>query len=196
LPDAPIEEARMMSEGAAFIIRDVLESGGPVARQVNDGVGIRRGIAWKTGTSFGFRDAWAVGVSDRFTVGVWIGRPDGTPNPGFFGANIAAPLLVDVFAVDRRLTARSKDTAGECCCDPHLLATRHAPRQHTARALPSGTNGLDSQRHRTADLRRPTARRRRPLHRLPRRRERAARSCRLRRWRDERHRHGTLASRP
>jgi penicillin-binding protein 1C len=97
--DAPIEEARMMSEGAAFIIRDVLESGGPVARQVNDGVGIRRGIAWKTGTSFGFRDAWAVGVSDRFTVGVWIGRPDGTPNPGFFGANIAAPLLVDVFAV-------------------------------------------------------------------------------------------------
>ncbi|MBO3703718.1 MAG: penicillin-binding protein 1C [Candidatus Accumulibacter sp.] len=98
-PDAPIEEARMLSEGAAFIIRDVLEAGGPVARQVNDGVGIRRGIAWKTGTSFGFRDAWAVGVSDRFTVGVWIGRPDGTPNPGFFGANIAAPLLVDAFAV-------------------------------------------------------------------------------------------------
>jgi penicillin-binding protein 1C len=81
----------MMSEGAAFIIRDVLESGGPVARQVDGGVGTRRGIAWKTGTSFGFRDAWAVGVSDRFTVGVWVGRPDGTPNPGFFGANIAAP---------------------------------------------------------------------------------------------------------
>jgi penicillin-binding protein 1C len=89
----------MMSAGAAFIIRDILEAGGPVARQLNDGVGARRGIAWKTGTSFGFRDAWAVGVSDRFTVGVWIGRPDGTPNPGFFGANIAAPLLVDVFAV-------------------------------------------------------------------------------------------------
>ena len=91
----------MMSEGAAFIIRDVLESGGPVARQVDGGVGARRGIAWKTGTSFGFRDAWAVGVSDRYTVGVWVGRPDGTPNPGFFGANIAAPLLVDIFsAVD------------------------------------------------------------------------------------------------
>ena len=89
----------MLSEGAAFIIRDVLEAGGPVARQVNDGVGIRRGIAWKTGTSFGFRDAWAVGVSDRFTVGVWIGRPDGTPNPGFFGANIAAPLLVDALSL-------------------------------------------------------------------------------------------------
>lgn len=99
LPDAPREEARMMSEGAAFIIRDVLESGGPLARQVEGGVGTRRGIAWKTGTSFGFRDAWAIGVSDGFTVGIWVGRPDGTPNPGFFGANIAAPLLVDIFSV-------------------------------------------------------------------------------------------------
>jgi penicillin-binding protein 1C len=98
LPEAPLEESRMMSEGAAFIVRDVLESGGPVARLVEGGVGARRGIAWKTGTSFGFRDAWAVGVSDRYTVGVWVGRPDGTPNPGFFGANIAAPLLVDIFS--------------------------------------------------------------------------------------------------
>lgn len=96
--DAPLQEARMMSEGAAFIVRDVLESGGPVSRQVERGVGVRRGIAWKTGTSFGFRDAWAVGVSDRFTVGVWVGRPDGTPNPGFFGANVAAPLLVDILS--------------------------------------------------------------------------------------------------
>lgn len=96
-PEAPLVEQRMLSPGAAFIIRDVLESGGPVGRAVEQGPGIRRGIAWKTGTSFGFRDAWSIGVSDRLTVGVWIGRPDGTPNPGFFGANIAAPLLVDIF---------------------------------------------------------------------------------------------------
>jgi len=96
--ESPVEEARMMSEGAAFIVRDVLEAGGPVARQVEGSVGARRGIAWKTGTSFGFRDAWSVGVSDRYTVGVWVGRPDGTPNPGFFGANVAAPLLVDIFS--------------------------------------------------------------------------------------------------
>jgi penicillin-binding protein 1C len=86
----------MMSEGAAFIVRDILESGGPVGR-VLDGRGPYRGFAWKTGTSFGFRDAWAVGVSDRYTIGVWVGRPDGTPNPGFFGANVAAPLLTDIF---------------------------------------------------------------------------------------------------
>ena len=93
-PNAARLEQRMMSEGAAFIVRDILESGGPVGRAVEGA----KGIAWKTGTSFGFRDAWAIGVSDRYTIGVWVGRPDGTPNPGFFGANVAAPLLVDVFA--------------------------------------------------------------------------------------------------
>ena len=92
-----MQETRMMSEGAAFIIRDILESGGPIGRAVETGPGARRGIAWKTGTSFGFRDAWAIGVSNRLSVGVWVGRPDGTPNPGFFGANVAAPLLIDVF---------------------------------------------------------------------------------------------------
>lgn len=132
---SPVEERRMLSEGAAFIIRDLLEAGGPVGRQVEAGVGVRRGIAWKTGTSFGFRDAWAIGVSDRHTVGVWVGRPDGTPNPGFFGANIAAPLLVDIFSaieapgrVDRPppasvsqaricwpLGLRSADTPAELC---------------------------------------------------------------------------------
>jgi penicillin-binding protein 1C len=96
-PDAPRREQRMLSEGAAFIVRDILETGGPLGRAV-EGRGAYSGIAWKTGTSFGFRDAWAVGVSNRYTVGVWVGRPDGTPNPGFFGANVAAPLLVDIFS--------------------------------------------------------------------------------------------------
>ena len=92
-PDAPVREARLMSAGAAFIVRRILEGGGhpdqPFVEQ--DASGVR--LAWKTGTSYGFRDAWAVGVSGRYTLGVWIGRPDGTPNPGFFGANVAAPLL-------------------------------------------------------------------------------------------------------
>ncbi|MDR1890388.1 MAG: penicillin-binding protein 1C [Zoogloeaceae bacterium] len=96
-PDAPLQERRMLSPGAAFIIRDILESGGPMGRALESGAGQKRGIAWKTGTSFGFRDAWSIGVSDHYTVGVWVGRPDGTPNPGFFGANVAAPLLVDIF---------------------------------------------------------------------------------------------------
>lgn len=95
--DAAVVERRIMSAGAAFIIRDILESGGTVEKRMGTRIGARQGVAWKTGTSFGFRDAWSVGVSDRYTIGVWVGRPDGTPNPGFFGANVAAPLLLDLF---------------------------------------------------------------------------------------------------
>nr|WP_183443214.1 penicillin-binding protein 1C [Pseudoduganella violacea] len=91
--NAPVREARMMSAGSAYIIRNILETGGHPDQPFVEGDegGVR--LAWKTGTSYGFRDAWAVGVSGRYTLGVWVGRPDGTPNPGFFGANVAAPLL-------------------------------------------------------------------------------------------------------
>lgn len=95
-PDAPRRETRLMSEGAAYIVRDILEGGGRPDRPFVEDAGRR--LAWKTGTSFGFRDAWAVGVTDRHTLGVWVGRPDGTPNPGIFGANTAAPLLHDIAA--------------------------------------------------------------------------------------------------
>ncbi|CAN5218082.1 penicillin-binding protein 1C [soil metagenome] len=94
-PAEPLVETRLMSEGAAFIVREILENGG------RPGAPFRESdtrIAWKTGTSFGFRDAWALGVTDRYTIGVWMGRPDGTPNPGSFGANSAAPLLKDLAA--------------------------------------------------------------------------------------------------
>ncbi len=53
-------------------------------------------IAWKTGTSYGYRDAWALGVSKNYTVGVWVGRPDGTALPGQYGALTAAPILFKV----------------------------------------------------------------------------------------------------
>ncbi len=56
-----------------------------------------RPLAFKTGTSYGFRDAWAIGYDANHTVGVWIGRPDGTPSPGRYGANTAAPLLFRLF---------------------------------------------------------------------------------------------------
>jgi penicillin-binding protein 1C len=56
-------------------------------------------IAYKTGTSYGFRDAWAAGYTDEWTVIVWTGRPDGAPRVGKTGRNTAAPLMFDVFAV-------------------------------------------------------------------------------------------------
>ncbi len=56
-----------------------------------------RTIAWKTGTSFGFKDAWAVGVTPEYTIGVWVGNADGTPRPDLVGLKAAAPILFDLF---------------------------------------------------------------------------------------------------
>ncbi|ANN80377.1 penicillin-binding protein 1C [Bordetella flabilis] len=97
-PRQPLQESRMISPGAAWIVRDILEGGGHPDRPLYQTAAAGKALAWKTGTSFGFRDAWAVGVTDHWTIGVWVGRPDGTPNPGFFGANVAAPLLRDIVA--------------------------------------------------------------------------------------------------
>ncbi len=56
-------------------------------------------IAWKTGTSFGFRDAWAIGSTKDYVVGVWVGNADGEGRPGLVGISTAAPILFDVFDV-------------------------------------------------------------------------------------------------
>lgn len=54
-------------------------------------------VAWKTGTSFGFRDAWAVGLNSHYIVGVWVGNADGIGRPGLTGVDCAAPLMFEVF---------------------------------------------------------------------------------------------------
>jgi len=53
-------------------------------------------VAYKTGTSYGHRDAWALGWDGQHVAGVWIGRPDGTPVPGAFGGDLAAPILFEI----------------------------------------------------------------------------------------------------
>jgi penicillin-binding protein 1C len=58
-----------------------------------------RKVAWKTGTSFGFRDGWAVGVTPEYVVGVWVGNADGEGRPGLTGTEAAAPLLFDMFSM-------------------------------------------------------------------------------------------------
>lgn len=54
-------------------------------------------VAWKTGTSFGFRDGWAIGVTPKYVVGVWVGNTDGEGRPGLTGINTAAPALFEIF---------------------------------------------------------------------------------------------------
>jgi penicillin-binding protein 1C len=58
-----------------------------------------RPVAWKTGTSFGFRDAWAVGVTPDFVVGVWVGNADGEGRPGLTGLTAAAPVMFEIFDI-------------------------------------------------------------------------------------------------
>ncbi|HJT97968.1 MAG TPA: penicillin-binding protein 1C [Rhodanobacteraceae bacterium] len=94
--DATIER-HVLSEGAAWIVRDILEANPrPGYAPGTFDPGSRPRVAWKTGTSYGFRDAWAVGATRRYTVAVWIGRPDGTPLPGQYGAVTALPLMFQV----------------------------------------------------------------------------------------------------
>ena len=59
----------------------------------------RNGLAYKTGTSYGHRDAWAIGFDGTHVAGVWMGRPDGTPVPGAFGGDLAAPVLFEAFSL-------------------------------------------------------------------------------------------------
>ncbi len=56
-----------------------------------------RRVAWKTGTSIGFRDAWAVGITPQYAVGVWIGNAGGEGRPGLIGVEVAAPVMFEVF---------------------------------------------------------------------------------------------------
>ncbi len=112
--DAPLEESDLLSEGAAWIIQDMLipKKGG----QFRDA---DRQFAVKTGTSYGFRDAWALGVDREYTVGVWVGRPDGTPVPGHYGGQTATPLLNLAFQMlprhDGRVPRPASVTRGTIC---------------------------------------------------------------------------------
>lgn len=92
----PKIDRRVLSPGAAWIVREILESNPRPGELEQFDRGSRPRVAWKTGTSYGFRDAWAVGGTRRYTVGVWVGRPDGTPLPGQYGAITALPLLFEV----------------------------------------------------------------------------------------------------
>jgi len=95
--DEPMIERRLASPGASWIVREMLESNPRPGYSVGTfDVGGRPRVAWKTGTSYGYRDAWAIGSTRHYTVGVWVGRPDGTPLPGQYGAVTALPLMFEV----------------------------------------------------------------------------------------------------
>lgn len=94
----PVVDRRLLSAGAAWIVHEILAANPrPGERAGTFDTGGRQRVAWKTGTSYGYRDAWALGTTRQYTVGAWVGRPDGTPLPGQYGAVTALPLLFEVF---------------------------------------------------------------------------------------------------
>jgi penicillin-binding protein 1C len=89
---SPADAARLMDPVAAWYVGSIL-IGTPPPENAPAGR-----IAFKTGTSYGYRDAWSIGFDGKRTIGVWVGRPDGAPVPGLVGRTAAAPILFDAFA--------------------------------------------------------------------------------------------------
>jgi penicillin-binding protein 1C len=93
------DSLRLMDQVAAWQVGNVLIGTPPPEN------GVHNRIAFKTGTSYGYRDAWSVGFDGRTTIAVWVGRPDGAPVPGLVGRTAAAPILFDAFARTGKLPA-------------------------------------------------------------------------------------------
>jgi len=110
--EAPTQPLRLLSEEASFITLDMLRH----TPRPDTTLPARPAIAWKTGTSWGFRDAWTAGVFGRQVLVVWVGNFDGSSNPALVGVDAAAPLflrMVDALRAER--------------LDPGEIATRLPP---------------------------------------------------------------------
>lgn len=122
------DERRLTDQLAAWYVADILR-GAPAPANAPQGR-----IAYKTGTSYGYRDAWAVGFDRRHTIAVWVGRPDNASVPGLVARQVAAPILFDAFA---RIGVES-DTSPP---PPGALIARNSadlppPLRHTRRDIP------------------------------------------------------------
>lgn len=95
-----VKNATVFDAGAIYKTFEALQKvNRPIGEENWDFFSNSQPIAWKTGTSFGFKDAWAVGVTKKYAIGVWAGNADGEGRPGLTGLQAAAPLLFDVLDV-------------------------------------------------------------------------------------------------
>ena len=127
------------SAGAAYLtLRALLEVGRPAEEAAWKDWAEGRRIAWKTGTSQGFRDAWAIGVTSEHVVAVWVGNATGEGRPELRGSEAAAPLLFDIFELLPR--------------DPWIVPTSEALRRETVCADSGYLAGPDCARTARIDL--------------------------------------------
>jgi penicillin-binding protein 1C len=159
---APARADRLLSPGAAWAVTEILTD---LRRpDLPDAWDITRGapaVAWKTGTSYGHRDAWAVGWSGRYAIGVWVGNFDGRPVLGISGSQHAAPLLFDLFrAIEReggsgaasapRRPPGARLETIEVCADSHELPGPYCPRRVRVEYLPGRSRLPSCSYHRRA----------------------------------------------
>jgi penicillin-binding protein 1C len=136
---APVSERYLLSEGAAWVTLNTLAAvTRPGSLNTLAPVQARQRLAWKTGTSFGYRDTWAIGVTKKYTIGVWIGRPDGTPLQGHSGRETAGPLLfavADHMQLQRDKIEQPATVKQQEICWPLGVNTpndQHCHQRHTA----------------------------------------------------------------
>jgi len=139
----PPTGTRILSEPAAHMINETLSKVNrpdfPLNWQSTERM---PRIAWKTGTSYGRRDAWSIGYNKRYTVGVWVGNFSGTSNPELSGATMATPLLFKIFnSIDYDSDQEWFNTPKDCdirqvCSETGLLPTDHCERLSTDYFIP------------------------------------------------------------
>ncbi len=137
---------RLLSEEASFIVVDMLRHNARPDTDLNFSPNQRLPIAWKTGTSWGFRDAWTVGAVGRYVLAVWVGNFDGSGNPAFVGIDTAAPLffhIADAMVLVRPELARNDDakpplgaTRVDVCAASGDLPNAYCPRTESTWYIP------------------------------------------------------------
>jgi penicillin-binding protein 1C len=149
------KETQLVSPAAAFLTTDILAQLTRPDLPINAASSIRLPkIAWKTGTSYGRRDAWSIGYNKQYTIGVWIGNFSGQGSPTLTGADVATPLLFDLFnavaynspndwfvppaALDFRLV----------CTESGLVPGENCPNQVIDYFLPGASSGQRCQHQR------------------------------------------------
>lgn len=131
----PVDGRTVLSPEASYLVLDILKDNprpaqGYRAEWTRDPMP----VYWKTGTSYAFRDAWAIGVAGPYVIAVWIGNFDGSSNPAFVGLDAAGPLLFEIVdairAQDRDLPATQLSTPGNLARVEVCTVSGHIPGPH------------------------------------------------------------------
>lgn len=139
--DDPVSEGiRVLSPEASFITRDMLKAT-PRPDDMPLATADRVGVSWKTGTSYGFRDAWTVGLVGPYVLAVWVGNFDGSGNPAFVGIQTAAPLFFHVVdairAEEPRLAEPVRTIPAELAMVDVCAASGDLPNADCPRTVPT-----------------------------------------------------------